>query len=138
MLLICLKKKDLVESQGKDLLQNLAKKIGLSVYGGNFRQYINEEYECFTENWMKENFDDRVKEWLPLKNGLLIVKLENNEVVDDYDKAKSVNTMPSHFGSIILPHSKRLMNDVIKQIDGFYNNGIYYTDTDALYIHRKN
>ena len=59
-------KRDLFKSQGKDLLQNLAKKIGLSVYGGNIRKDINEEYKCVTENWMKENFDDRVKEWFPL------------------------------------------------------------------------
>ena len=54
-------KRDLFKSQGKDLLQNLAKKIGLSVCGGNIREDINEEYKCVTENWMKENFDDRVK-----------------------------------------------------------------------------
>ena len=130
-------KRDMFKSQGKDLLQNLAKKIGLSVYGGNIRKDINEEYKCVTENWMRENFDDRVKEWFPLKNGNLIVKLEDDEGVDDYDKAKSINTMPSHFGSFILSHSKRLMNNVIKQIDGFYNNNIYYTDTDSLYIHKK-
>ena len=54
-------KRDLFKSQGKDLLQNLAKKIGLSVYGGNFRKDMNEEYKCVTETWMRENFDDRVK-----------------------------------------------------------------------------
>ena len=81
-------KRDLFKSRGKDLLQNLAKKIGLSVYGGNIRKDINEEYKCVTENWMRENFDDRVKEWFPLKNGNLIVKLEDDEGVDDYDKAK--------------------------------------------------
>ena len=30
-----------------------------------------------------------------------------------------------------------MMNDVIKQLGGFYNNSIYYTDTDSLYIHKK-
>ena len=108
-------KRDLFKSQGKDLLQNLAEKIGLAVYGGNIRKDINEEYKCVTENWMRENFDDRVKEWFPLKNGNLIVKLEDDEGVDDFDKAKSVNTMPSHFGSYILSHSKRLMNDVLNK-----------------------
>ena len=73
-----------------------------------------------------------LKEWFPLKNGNLIVKLEEDEGVDDYDKAKSINTMPSHFGSSILSHSKRLMNYVIEEIDGFYNHIIYYTDTDSL------
>ena len=86
---------------------------------------------------MKENFDDRVKEWFPLKNGNLIVKLQDDEGVDGFDKAKSINTMPSHFGSCILSHSKRLMKDIIKQINGFYSNNIYYTDTDSLYIHKK-
>ena len=45
--------------------------------------------------------------------------------------------MPSHFGSYILSHSKRLMNYVIDQVNGFYNNTIYYTDTDSGYIHKK-
>ena len=86
---------------------------------------------------MRENFGDRVKEMFPLKNSNLIVKIEDDERVDDFDKAKSVNTMPSHFGSSILSHSKRLKNAVIKQIGGFYNNSIYYTDTDSLYIHEN-
>ena len=62
-------KRYLFKLQGKDLLQNLAKKIGLSVYSGNSRKDINEEYKCVTENWMRENFDGGVKEWFPLKNG---------------------------------------------------------------------
>ena len=95
-------KRDLFKSQSKDLLKNLAKKIGLSVYGGNIRKDINKEYKCVTEIWMRENFDDIVKGWFPLKNGNLIVKLEDDEGVDDFDKAKPVNTMPSHFGSFIL------------------------------------
>ena len=45
--------------------------------------------------------------------------------------------MPSHFGSFILSHSKRLMNDVFREIDGFYSNNIYYGDTDSGYIHKK-
>ena len=130
-------KRDMFKSQGKDLLQNLAKKIGLSVYGGNIRKDINEEYKCVTENWMRENFDDRVKEWFPLRNGNFIVKLEDDEGVDDFDKAKTINTMPSHFGSFTLSHSKRLLNNVFNEIDGFYSNNIYYGDTDSGYIHKK-
>ena len=30
-----------------------------------------------------------------------------------------------------------MINDVIKQIVGFYINSTYYTDTDSLYIHKK-
>ena len=86
---------------------------------------------------MREIFDDRAKEWFPLKNGNLIVKSEDEKSVDDYDKAKLVKTMPSHFGSYILSHSKRLMNDVIKQIDGFYKNSIQYRDTHCLCLQKK-
>ena len=86
---------------------------------------------------MREISDDRVKEWFPLKNGNLIKKLEVDEGVDDYDKAKSINTMPSHFGTCILSHSKRLMNEVNNQTGVFYNNSIYYGDTDSMYIHNK-
>ena len=130
-------KRDFFESQGKDLLQNVAKKIGLSVCGGNIRKDSNEENKCITEDWMRENFDDGVKEWFHLKNSILKVKLENDEGVDDYDKVKLVNLMPYLFGSFILSHSKRLKNEVINQIGGFYNNSIYNGDTDSMYIDKK-
>ena len=130
-------KRYLIKSQGKVLLQNLAKGIGLSVYGDKIRKDINKDYRCVTETWMRESFDDRVKEWFPLKNDNLFVKLEEDEGVDDCDKAKPINTMPFHFGSYILSHSKRLVHNVIKQICGFFNNSIYYTDNDSLFVHKK-
>ena len=100
-----------------------------------FLKDINAEHKCVTVNWMRENFDDRVKEWFPAKNGNSLKKLEDDEGVDDYDKTKSINTMPSHFGSFILSHSKRLMNNVIRDRDGFYCNNFYYGDTDSGYNH---
>ena len=86
---------------------------------------------------MRENFDDRVQELFPLKSLELIVKLEDDEVVDDYDKTKSINTMPSHFGSFVVSHSKTLMNEGINQIGGFYIYSIYHGDTDSVYIQKK-
>ena len=85
---------------------------------------------------MTKNFDDKVKEWFLLENGILIVKLEDDEGVDDYNKAKSINKMPSHFGSFIFSHSTRLMNEVNK-IGEFHNNSIYYGDTNSMYTHKK-
>ena len=76
------------KAQGRDLLENLAKKSGLSVHGGNIRKDINEVFKCVAESWMRENFDDRFKEWFPLKHGNLIVKLKGDEGVDYYGKAK--------------------------------------------------
>ena len=85
---------------------------------------------------MREKFDDRVKEGFPLKNGNLIVQLENDEGLDDYDQAKSINTMPSQFGSYFLSQSKK-MNEVNIQIGGLYNNSIYYGGIDSMYIYKK-
>ena len=110
----------------------------MSVYGGNIRKGINEDYKCVTENWMKENFDDRVKEWFPLRNNKFIVKLEDDEGVDNFDRAKLVNTMTSHFGSSILSHSKRLMNDVFREINGFFLVIIFTTEILIAVIFIKN
>ena len=53
------------------------------------------------------------------------------------DKVKKVNTMPLHMGAFVLSNSKRIMNNFIHAIDGFYSNDVYYTDTDSLYIEKK-
>ena len=86
---------------------------------------------------MREKIDDGVKEWFLLKNVNLLLKLEGGKGVGDFDKTKSVKTKPSLFRSYIFSYSMRLMNDLVKQIGGFYKNSIYYTDTDSLYIHKK-
>ena len=119
------------------MLQGLSKKLNFSVFGGNFRKDINGLYKHVTKNWMKLNHDDRVKDWCPEKNSNLIVKLENDAVVDDQDLAKSIIPMPCQPGSYILGHSRRLVNNVIRDLDVLYSNDIYYGDADSAYIHRK-
>ena len=64
------------------------------------------------------------------------MRLHDVEGVADYAKTKSMNTTPSHFGSYILSHKKRLMNEVIIQIVGFYTS-FQYGDTHSMYIHKK-
>ena len=86
---------------------------------------------------MKENYDDKVEEKWPIKNCKLLVTSENDAGVDDRDIAKSITQMPSHLGSYIIGHSKRLFNIVIRERDGFYNDNIYYVDNDGAYIHKK-
>ena len=51
---------------------------------------------------------------------------------------KKINSQPCHLGSSILSHSRRLMNDVKIALDGFKNHKIFYSDTDSIYIHKKN
>ena len=38
---------------------------------------------------------------------------------------------------ILSSNSKRIMNKIIREISGFYNNSYYYGDTDSLYIEKK-
>ena len=58
-------------------------------------------------------------------------------MVDDAgmeDEVKKLNTTPLHLGAFVLSNSKRIMNNFIHAIYGFYTPDIYYTDTDSLYI----
>ena len=47
------------------------------------------------------------------------------------------NILPSVLGDFILSNSKRIMNNFIREINGFYNISIYYADTDSLHIEEK-
>ena len=53
---------------------------------------------------------------------------------DDCDFKK---TLPAVLGAFILNKSKRIMNNFIRELNGFYNNSRYYGDTDSLYIEKK-
>ena len=47
------------------------------------------------------------------------------------------NTLPGHLGVFILSICKRNWNNFIRDNNGFYNNNIYNTYTDSLYIEKK-
>ena len=128
-------KRNKFKGENKTLLQTLTKKVSNSVYGGCIRKDVEESYKCVTQNWMKNEYDDSVVEWFPLKNGNNMVKIKDKEGVDDEGISKKVNSQPCQLGSFILSHSKRLRNDVILALDGFKNNKKFYTDTDSIYIH---
>ena len=130
-------KRNEYKKQGKNILQDMCKEISNGTYGGCIRCDIHEILKCVSENWMKTEYDDRVKEYIPLKNGNYLVNVKDHNGVDDNGVSKKVNSQPFQFGSLILSHSKRLMNDVILALDGFKNNKIYYGDTDSVYIHKN-
>ena len=54
---------------------------------------------------------------------------------DDFDIK---NTLPAVLGAFILSIIKRIMNNFMREINRFYNNSIYYEDTDSLYIEKNN
>ena len=45
--------------------------------------------------------------------------------------------MPLHLGAFVLSNSKRIMNNFIHAIVGFFTNDLYYEDTDSMYIKNK-
>ena len=49
-------------------------------------------------------------------------------------KLKKLITTPLHLDAFVLSNSKRIMNDFIHAINGFYTNDLYYAGTDSLYI----
>ena len=103
------------------------------MFGGNIRKEICEQNRRVTGSWMEEKFDDRLKKWWPLKNDTLILKMQDYEGVDDQERLKSKNTMPSHLGSLVLGHEKRFVNIVIREIV-FFTTTTFTTLTPILPI----
>ena len=84
---------------------------------------------------MKTEYDERVLDYQKINYGKNFVKMKDVERLQD--EVEKVNTMPLHLGAFVLSNSKRIMNNFIHAIDGFYINDVYYTDTDSLYIENK-
>ena len=73
----------------------------------------------------------------PPQNEKYLVNIKDHDGIDDNGVSKKVNSKPFQFGSLILVHSKILLNDVILALDDFKNNKIYYGDTNSVYIHKN-
>ena len=123
------------KDEKNDLMQGLVKLIMNSLHGVQIRKDINESYFCKSETWMKTEFDENVLDYWKLPNGNYIVKMKKDDGLD-YD-CDIKNTLPAVVGAFILSNSKRIMNNFIRERNGFYNNSIYYGDTDSLYIEKK-
>ena len=123
------------KDEKNDLMQGLVKLIMNSLYGVQIRKDINESYSCKSETWMKTEFDENVLDYWKLPNGNYIVKMKKDDGLDDDCDIK--NTLPAVLGAFILSNSKRIMNNYIREINGFYNNSLYYGATDSLYIEKK-
>ena len=111
-----------------DLLMN-------SLYGVQIRKDNNESNKCKSQHWMETEYDEIVSDYWRLSNENYIVKLRNDDGLEGDNDVK--NTLPSHLGAFILNNSKRIMNNFIREINGFYNISIYYGDTDSMYIEKN-
>ena len=63
------------------------------------------------------------------------MKYKEDDGLDGDNDVK--NTLPSHHGAFILTISKRIMNNYIREKNGFFYNSIYYGDSDSLFIEKK-
>ena len=131
--LIALRQKH--KDEHNDLMQGLVKLIMNSLYGVQIRKYIDQSHKGKSQHWMETKYDENVLDYWKLSNGNYIVKLKKDDGLKGDNDVK--NTLPSHLGAFKLSNSKRNMNNFIREINGYYNNSIYYGDTDSLYIEKK-
>ena len=116
-------------------MQLLVKLLMNSLYGKNIRKDIEERFVCKSEMWMHTEYDERVKDYWKKSGINYIVKMIDDKGLED--EIKKINTMPLHLGAFVLSNSKRIMNNFIHAINGFYTNDVYYTDCDSLYLESK-
>ena len=120
---------------GNDVMQLLVKLLMNSLYGENIRKDIEEKFVCKSEAWMVSEYDETIKDYWKISGINYIVKMIDDAGLED--EAKKLNTEPLHLGAFVLSNSKRIINNFIPAISGFYTNDVYYTDTDSLYIENK-
>ena len=71
---------------------------------------------------MKTESDGNVLDYWKLPNGVYIVKLKQDDGLENDNGVK--NILPGHLGVFLVSHSKRNMNNFIREINGFYNNNV--------------
>ena len=101
-----------------------------TLYGEILRQDILESYECKSEAWMLSESDERVLDYRKIIHGNYIVKLRDDDGLQD--EVKRVNILPLQLAAFILSSSKKIMNNFIHAINGFYTNDVYYSDTESF------
>ena len=105
------------KDEKNDLTRVLIKLIMNSLYGVQIRRDINESYYCKSENRMKTEFDANVLDYWKLPSGNYIVKMKRDDGLDDDCDIK--NTLLAVLGAFILANSRRIMNEFIREINGF-------------------
>ena len=116
-------------------MQGLFKLIMNSLYGCQIGKNIDTTYHSKSEHWMKTEYDEKILDYWKLPHGNKFVKMKKDDRLDDDCDIKII--LPAHLGAFIVSDSKRIMNHFIGEINGFYNNNVFYTDMDSLYIERK-
>ena len=117
------------KEENNEVMQILVKLLMNSLYGEQIKKDIEEKFAC------KSEYDERIKDYWKMSGVNYIVKMIDDAGLED--EVLKLNTMPLHIGAFVLLNSKRIMNNFIHAIDGFYTHEVYYTDSDCLYIENK-
>ena len=84
---------------------------------------------------MQTEYDERILDYQKNNYGNYIVKLKDDKGLQD--EVKKFTTLLLQLAVFILSNNKRIMNNFIHAIVGFYTNDVFYTDTDSLYFENK-
>ncbi|ESO89867.1 hypothetical protein LOTGIDRAFT_164555 [Lottia gigantea] len=119
---------------------NCMKLLGNSLYGKSIQKDRKTRNHLWNEVTFQAYFDSHVKNYEKINDTQYFVEteIEEKELNAEDHSTKSTRLTPSHLGSFVLSHSKKIMNNFIHVINGFYKPEIYYTDTDSLYISSRN
>ena len=131
--LFALRQKD--KDEGNEVMQLLIKLLMNALYGEQIRKDLEEKFACKSEMWMQTEYDEKVKDYWKISGINYIVKMIDDAELEE--EVKKLNTMPLHLGAFVFSNSKRIMNNFIHTINGFYTNDVSYTDTDSFYIENK-
>ncbi|ESO87634.1 hypothetical protein LOTGIDRAFT_175942 [Lottia gigantea] len=123
--------------EGNIVGSNCMKLLCNSLYGKSIQKDRNTRNHLWN---FQANFDSLVKNYEKINDTQYSVEteIEEKEITAEDHSTKSTILTPSHLGSFILSHRKKIMNNFIHVINGFYKPEIYYTDTDSLYISSRN
>ncbi|ESP02397.1 hypothetical protein LOTGIDRAFT_172055 [Lottia gigantea] len=121
------------KKEGDLVASNCMKLLGNSLYGKSIQRDRNTSLHLWNEETFRLNYDKHVKKYDKLNETQYIVEI-NDEEKEFVPPKDFTRLTPTHLGTFILSHSKKIMNNFIHVIDGFYKPEIYYTDTDSLYI----
>ncbi|ESP03287.1 hypothetical protein LOTGIDRAFT_171633 [Lottia gigantea] len=137
-ILILIDLRNKYKREGNIVGSNCMKLLGNSLYGKSIQKDITTSRHLWSEATLKANFDSHVKSYPKVNETQYIVEINEEEKEFDCTPPKSTRLTPSQLGSFVLSHSKKIMNNFIHVIDGFYKPEICYTDTDSLYISSSN
>ncbi|ESP04458.1 hypothetical protein LOTGIDRAFT_170703 [Lottia gigantea] len=114
--------------EGNIVGSNCMKLLGNSLYGKSIEKDIFTTKHLWNEATLQANFDSHIKTYEKINDSQYIVETEIEEKEITAEDSKSTRLTPSHLGSFVLSHSKKIMNNFIHVMDGFYKPEMYYTD----------